>query len=120
MAKVMPFTDPYGNALEASYWKIVQVNIGVADKTGMVLLYGYVSKSARDTAKQNIGQKQYSISGAQFDALMAKHLKPGGPNLLSLAYTDVVNATDDVPAPTEKDPNAKKNFFADAEDALDA
>src|SRR4051794_11588211 len=111
MAKVMTYSDQFGNTNAASYWRIVQLNIGVADRTATAILYGYKSKAAYKAGAQPIGQKSYAISGADFDALMAKHVTNNPNNIQALAYTDVIGKINDVPAPTPTDPNAKKNFF---------
>lgn len=116
MAKVMNFVDQFGNTLAESYWRIVQINMSIADGNGMVLLYGYKDQAARAANRAPIGQRGYSVSGSAFAAIMAKHLTPGGPNIMSLCYTDIINVTNDVPDPTEEDPNHKKNFFDGAAD----
>jgi hypothetical protein len=119
MAKVMPFTDPYGNALATSYWYVVQVNLGIADRTANIVLYGYKDRQARKQGKASVGSKSYAVSGEKFDQMMKAHLSPGGPNLMRLIYEQVVNGIKDVPAPTPEDPDAKKSFFEGATDEVD-
>jgi hypothetical protein len=120
MAKQMQFTDQYGNINASSYWRIVQINLGIADRNAVAILYGYKDKASRDANKSPIGQKTYSISGTAFDMMMAKHLNPTtGKNIAKQTYDDVVNITNDVPAPTPQDPNAKVNFFSGATDVIE-
>lgn len=122
MAKVMAFTDPTGTDHPGCYWRIVQLNMSVADRSVSVQLYGYHTKAARKTGKRPIDGaiKTYSVTGDAFDALMAAHLAPGGKNIMKMAYEDVVNVTKDAPAPTAEDPNAKKGFFDGAADDVDS
>jgi hypothetical protein len=63
MAKQMAHTDASGNSYTASYWRVVQVNIGIADKSASVLFYGYKDDAARQSGKVNIGQKLYGLFG---------------------------------------------------------
>ena len=41
MAKQLNSTDQYGENYPSSYWRVVQVNLCKADKTGMILFQGY-------------------------------------------------------------------------------
>ena len=86
MAKEMTFTDQYGHQHQESYWRLVQVNISVPDKSALLVFYGYKDKAARDAAKQPVAAKQYAIMGETFDACYARHLEPGGPNMAQMAY----------------------------------
>lgn len=117
MAKSMRFEDQFGNVLEQSYWRLVQCNLGIADRSAMVQFYGYRDEATRRAGKQSIGQKSYSVSGETFDKLMQEHLTPGGPNIMQLAYK-IANETKDVAAPTPEDKDRKVSFFEGAEDLL--
>lgn len=116
MAKAMPYTDAYGNEHANSYWRIVQINIGVADRNVHVVFYGYKDTVSRAAGKQSIGQKSYSISGETFDELFVAHITPGGPNLMQLAYQVATTTKDVVVDPDDLTKNV--SFFEDAEDLL--
>lgn len=116
MAKLMPFDDQYGNHYETSYWRLVQMNIGIADRTAMATFYGYRDQASRAANKQSIGSKNYSVSGERFDQLMAEHLTPGGPNIMALAYKIATETRDVVLDP--KDPSKNVSFFEGAQDEL--
>lgn len=113
MAKVMAFTDAAGNTYQTSYWRVVQINVSVADRTAMVMLYGYKDAASRQAGRSPIGQKSYAVTGADFDKLFASQAAQA---FAALAYTGVVNAVNDVPDPNK--PGQLGNFFADATDAL--
>jgi len=94
MAKQMAFTDQYGNQHQESYWRLVQCNISVPDKSALLVFYGYKDKAARNSAKQPVAAKQYAIMGETFDACYARHLEPGGPNMAQMAYEYAVECLD--------------------------
>jgi hypothetical protein len=87
MAKQMSFDTLIGMTCEESYWIPVQVNLNKVDKTGMVMFYGYANKAARDSAKQNIGQKSYTVNAAAFDKYFGPTaINPEGMNQFLAAY----------------------------------
>lgn len=114
MAKAMPYTDSFGNENLNSYWRCAAINISITDNNAMVVIYGYKNAEARANNKQSIGSKSYSVSGETFINLLNSHLEPGGPNIMTLAYT-IATQTLDVDAPTEEDPDRKVSFFEGAE-----
>ena len=116
-AKQMPYDDAYGNHYEGSYWRLVQLNLGIADGNASAVFYGYRTEEDRRSGKQSIGNKQYSVSGEKFDRIAAEHLAPGGPNVVQIAYK-IAAETKDVPAPTPEDPDRKVSFFEGGEDLL--
>lgn len=117
MAMKKAYNDAFGNSYTDSYWRIVQINIGVADNTGMVVFYGYKDAASRAANKQSIGSKSYSLTKEEFQAMMVQHLTPGGPNLMQALYTYAKNKHD-TPAPTPEEPDKKVSFFADAVDDI--
>ena len=63
MAKQMEFTDSYGNIYPASYWRLVQINIDIADKSALILFFGYKDDVARQSKKTHFSQKLYELYG---------------------------------------------------------
>jgi len=114
MAKAMAFQDQFGNSYESSYWRVVQINIGVADKHAHIVFYGYRDQAARAANKNSIGQKTYTVSGAEFDTLYAAHIAPGGPNLFQLAYQVATTTKDVIVDPN--DPSQNVSFFENGVD----
>lgn len=69
MAYRMQYSDDSGNDYNDSYWRIVQVNISVADKNANIVFHGYKSKQARNNNKAPIASKQYTC-GEVYTALI--------------------------------------------------
>lgn len=116
MAKQMPYDDAYGNHYDESYWRLVQVNLGIADRTATALFYGYKDAASRLANKQSIGAKQYAVSGSAFDAIMVQYLTPGGPNVMQISYQIATTTKDVVVDPN--DPTKNVSFFDEATDLL--
>lgn len=114
MAMKRSYEDQYGNSYTDSYWRIVQINVGVADRTANIVFYGYKDAASREANKQSIGSKSYSVSGAVFDQMMAQHLADKGPNIMALAYQYAKKTKDVVVDPQDTSKNV--SFFADAID----
>ena len=94
MAKVMSFTDQYGETSPQSYWRIVLVNRVKEDRTANLVFYGFTNESQK--GKRIIGQKSYTVSGEDFDTWFSPSvLSPEGINPESKAYEYAV-ATKDV------------------------
>lgn len=88
MAWKQSFTDASGNECTEAYWQAVQVNVGRADRTCYIVFYAYKDASAKALNKAPLigAIKTYTISGDDFDDFYAKHIAPGGPNLLQMVY----------------------------------
>jgi len=73
MAKLLPFTTPEGFTADMAYWRPVQCNLSIADKSANVVFYGYKDVQARKDGKQPLAGavKQYSVSSDQFDKYFA-------------------------------------------------
>lgn len=69
MAIDIPFEDDRGNEYDSTYWVPVQVNLGIADGSGVVTFYGYKDEAAKDAKKTPVGSKQYILTKEQVDAL---------------------------------------------------
>lgn len=110
MAFQMAYTDIYGNTHAESYWRVVQVNISVPDRSALFCLYGYKDVNARNASKMHIGQKTYNVSGDNFDGYLTAHFEPGGPNIAAMTYNYAASCED---VETE-DPEVKVSFFAGA------
>jgi hypothetical protein len=111
------YTDAAGNTLTNSYWRITYLYMSTPEHIARVVLYGYKDMASFKAGKAIIGQKEYSVSGAAFDSLMATHLAPGGPNVLKLLYDDLVKITKDIPDPDN--PGQFLNFFQGGTDLID-
>lgn len=111
MAKEMTFIDQYGNQHQRSYWRLVQCNISVPDKSALLVFYGYKDKAARDAAKQPVAAKQYSVMGETFDACYSRHLEPGGPNMAQMCYEYASECMD-----VRSEDGTMHGFFENAQD----
>jgi|SRR5579883_1848142 len=83
------YDTPAGFTVNSTYWRWVGLGIDVTTNQATALLYAYVSEDAYTGGKQNIGQRQYTVSGAQFNALVL-----GTPNgsTLSDAISNAIYA----------------------------
>jgi hypothetical protein len=112
----MPFMKPYiaddGGEHPECYWALVQINIGIADYNALATYYGYHDINYWKDGKPSINgaQKTYNISGDELKLLMAKHLTPGGPNILVLVDEVALNKKDTL-SPTNDEPERKVSFF---------
>ena len=105
----MPFETEAGDTYAQSYWRVVQVNIGVADKTAHVVFHGYRNVVAKNNGKRHIGEKSYSISGNKFnDYFTAAKLDEKDP--MAQGYQLAKDTLDTGPD------NDKKSFFDGALD----
>jgi hypothetical protein len=59
------YETPIGTTLPSTYWRWVGLGVDVTTNNAMVTLYAYVSETAFTQGKQNVGQRQYTISGVQ-------------------------------------------------------
>lgn len=50
-----------------SYWRVVTTNLDYNNKTGNIILYGYVSQEARDSNKLNLDTRTFFINDNDFD-----------------------------------------------------
>lgn len=118
MAKIMTFEDPLGNQYQSSYWSIQFFAFDKGARTARLLLYGYKDAAARTAGKQPVGQKEYVVSGDDFDRLFAAQKQANPKPLLRSLYEDVVNVRKDVVV----DPNdlsKNRGFFDGAQDAVE-
>lgn len=101
MAFEMTFTDDFGEVYPESYFKLVQCNICLADKTGNIVFYGY--PSAAQKGKRIIGQKSYAVTADLFNQyFVTDELDPEGENpykasyIMALAIKDIGEGEDAV------------------------
>ena len=96
MAFQQDFTTADGIEVVGAYWRIVQLNISVADTSATFTLYAYKDQAARNAKKYPLagGVKMYSLSSEEFLAMYQQHIAPGGPNLLVQCYTYARNKKD--------------------------
>jgi hypothetical protein len=90
-----PFETPQGIELTSSYWRWVGLGVDVPATTLNGVLYAYASPAAFAAGKQPVGQKQYTVRGADFLNLVAEY--PVGASLsevLSNAVYAYVKAND--------------------------
>ncbi len=98
------FDTPFGETVNTTYWRWVNIGIDVPSGQAHGVLYAYLNEAAFAAGKQPIGQKTFTLSGQDFAALVLQD--PAGANLserLSKAVYDFVKAND--------------TFFATAVDA---
>jgi hypothetical protein len=118
MAKVMSFDDPFGNAYPASYWSIQFFAFDKGARVARLLLYGYRDAAARTAGKQPVGQREYVVTGDDFDRLFAAQKQANPKPLLRSLYEDVVNVRKDVVV-DPNDPAKNRGFFEGAQDAVE-
>lgn len=90
-----PFETPQGIELTSSYWRWVGLGVDVPAGQLLGTLYAYASPQAFAAGKQPVGQKQYTVGGADFAGLVLA--APVGATLsdvLSNAIYQYVKATD--------------------------
>jgi hypothetical protein len=82
MAWKMSYTDQYDENYPNSYWVIAQCNSSPRySETGMILFYGYPDEAHK--GKRIIGQKQYSVSKDEYQALVQGTIPSPLPNGVS-------------------------------------
>jgi hypothetical protein len=113
MAKVMAFGDQHGNTYQTSYWSLQFFAFDKGARTARLLLYGYKDAAARAAGKQPIGQKEYVVSGTDFDNLFAAQKQANPKPLLRALYEDVINVRKDVPDPAAPNDSARNRSFFD-------
>lgn len=89
------FETPQGIELTSSYWRWVGLGVDVPAGQLAGTLYAYASPNAFATGKQPVGQKQYTVQGADFLNLVSS--TPVGGSLsevLSNAVYAYVKAND--------------------------
>lgn len=118
-----------GITLADLYWVIVQINLNIADRTGVFTFYGWKDRATwqargkADAATGEINQpvpgavKTYVVPGGAFDALMAQYLGGWAPgkvpiNLAAVLYSRA-KATKDIGTPpaTPIDPDTRTSFW---------
>lgn len=52
--------------IEATYWKVVEINVNWHEKRSHVTLLGWVDQGARDSGKQPIDQRTFDWGGEDF------------------------------------------------------
>ena len=121
MAKLMPYTDPYGVAHPDAVWIPNEVHIAHSDGAVRVVFAAWHNAAALAAGKTPLAGacKEYALTGAAYHALAQTAPAAGQTTLfgvISQACYDHLTVIPDVPAPTEQDPNRKVSFFADAAD----
>jgi len=64
MAFIISIDTQYG--IEASYWKIVDLNINWLTKNSHVSMCGWIDKASRDAGQQPLDQRSFDWSGDAF------------------------------------------------------
>ena len=120
MAFQMTYESPDGDTVETSYWRVVQVSIGQADKTASILFYGYRSKSAREANKQPLSGaiKSYVAGEAEYESYFSDlALKNAEATPVAQAYAFAKSVKDGTAISTSPDdPPSSVSFFESATD----
>jgi hypothetical protein len=117
MAKQMPYDDQFGNHYDTSYWRLVQTNIGWADRAIVAIFYGYKDAASRAANRQAIGSKTYAASGDEFDQFLTQYTAANPkPDIRNMAYIVATQTRDVVVDPNDLSKNV--SFFAEAQDLL--
>jgi hypothetical protein len=117
MAKLMQFSSPDKVTHDSSYWKVVQCNLNLLNKTGEIVFLGYHDKAARMELAQPVGMKQYTLNPELFDTYFSSEVQKENDKTIYtqcylLADTEKVG-----PAPAEGEEDTRKPFFDGATDA---
>lgn len=78
--------------IDATYWKIAEININWITKTSNTTLVGYVDQEAKIALKQPIAQRSFYWSGDTFPFDITG-LSKDGVNAVKVAY-EVIKAGD--------------------------
>lgn len=81
------YVTPQGFTVSSVYWRWVGLAIDVSNMSATVTLYGYVDAAAFAAKKENIAQKQISLTGMDFGAMAVQLETPGNDGLSSIIYT---------------------------------
>ena len=88
MALAKTLLDPTGTAPVSCYIRIVQANFSFADKSGLITLYAYRDRAARDAGKQPLQAFQLQITSegraAVVDPLTGATTQPAEPGFDTL------------------------------------
>jgi hypothetical protein len=60
----------FGTNFDQSYWRPVQVNLGIADQNAHIIFYGYASAQARADGQAPIDQRHYPLTATQVTQLL--------------------------------------------------
>lgn len=71
MGLQISFNDQFGNVLSDSYWKIGKYEIDRHAKNATIMLFGFVSKAARDEGKQPFIAKNYRVDADAYEINLA-------------------------------------------------
>lgn len=85
MALEISFEDERGVQYAQSYWRITNISINVDGRNANFTFAAFKDKAARDAKKSQVGSRNYSINGDQFDACMAEE-DTGTKNLRTILY----------------------------------
>ena len=114
-----------GNTYPESYWRVSYVELHAPAQPGgcaaTVKIHGFKDRAHRELAKtdteaKHFDERTYNLSAEEFGALMAEHTSPGGRNLYTMIYEDVVTKPTEAGA-TPDDPPV--SFFDGAINVLD-
>lgn len=116
MAFKMSYTDLFGEEYPESYWRVVETNLAKPEKRGRVVFYGYPSEAQK--GKRIIGQKEYAVDQALFEAhFETPALSPDGDNPYKAAYALALEVKDIQLSPAEGEEEGEKvSFFANAKE----
>lgn len=64
MALIKSISTGFG--IDATYWKIVDLNINWLDKNSHISLLGWADKTARDAGLNPLDQRSFDYSGEEF------------------------------------------------------
>jgi hypothetical protein len=66
------FTTPVGIDVTSLYWRWVDLKVNVVESYVTIILRAYVSETAFLTGKQPVSQKNYTVNGAAFAAMVSQ------------------------------------------------
>lgn len=69
-----------------SYWRVVNTNLDYNNKTANIVLYGYVSKEARDSNKPNLDVRTFAINDDFDNYFMPSTINPQDINQIKTSY----------------------------------
>lgn len=70
-----------------NYWRVVQTNLDYNNKTGTIILFGYVSEEARNNDKINLDSRTFVLNSDNFDTyFMPSIINPQDINQVKNSY----------------------------------
>jgi hypothetical protein len=76
----------------STYWKIIKTDFSHSDKSGLILLAGYITEQARQDQKRHLDIRTFRVYNADFDTYFSSSaLDPQDINPVKQSYIYIKN-----------------------------